>query len=98
MSYRRGGNERRRPRVDPDWYYKSLATFADQDEERIEIPKEKVGLVIGSKGRRLKEIREQIGVQISIKDIYRAHLRGTAEQRQKAKNIIEEVLNPVSRQ
>ena len=95
MSYRRGGNQRRRPRGYPGWYDKSLAAFADQDEETIEIPKEKVGLVIGRKGSRLQEIREQTGVQISIKD-NRAHLRGTAEQRQKAKKIIEEILNPVS--
>ena len=89
--YRRGGNERRRPRGDPGCYNKS----AGQDEERIEIPKEKVGLVIGRKGIRLQEIREKTDVQISIKD-NRVHLRGTAEQRQKAKKIIEEILNPVS--
>ena len=71
-----------------------MSALADQ-EERIEIPPEKVGLVIGRQGRRLKEIREECGVQIFIKDNL-AHLRGTAEQVQRAKNMIEEVLNTVS--
>ena len=71
-----------------------MSALADQ-EERIEIPPEKVGLVIGRQGRRLKEIREECGVQILIKDTL-SHLRGTAEQVQRAKNMIEEILNTVS--
>ena len=71
-----------------------MSALADQ-EERIEIPPEKVGLVIGRQGRRLKEIREECGVQISINDNL-AHLQGTAEQVQRAKNMIEEILNTVS--
>lgn len=59
----------------------------------MEIPREKVGLVIGRKGRRLKEIQEQTGVQVFIKD-NQAHLRGTSAQRQKARKIIEDILNP----
>ena len=58
--------------------------LADQ-EEQVEIPSEKLGLVIGRQGRRLKEIRKECGVQIFIKDNV-AHLRGTAEQVQRAKN------------
>ena len=61
----------------------------------MEIPRDKVGLVIGRKGWRLQEIRDKTGVQVDIKD-NKAHLRGPAEQRQEAKKIIEEVLNPVS--
>ena len=60
----------------------------------MEIPRDKVGLVIGRKGWRLQEIRDKTGVQVDIKD-YKAHLRGPAEQLQKAKKIIEEVLNLV---
>ena len=58
----------------------SMSALADQ-EEQVEIPSEKLGLVIGRQGRRLKEC----GVQIFIKDNL-AHLRGTAEQVQRAKN------------
>ena len=72
-----------------------MSALADQREERIEIPPEKVRLVIGRQGRRLKEIREECGVQIFIKDTL-AHLRGTPEQVQRAKNMIEEILNTVS--
>ena len=57
----------------------------------IPIPKDKVGLVIGRKGWRLQEIRDQTGVQIFIKD-NRAHLRGTAEQCQNAEKVIVEIL------
>ena len=71
-----------------------MSTLADQ-EEQIEIPPEKVGLVIGRQGRRLKEIRDECGVQIFIKD-NRVHLRGTADRIQRAKNMIEEILNTVS--
>ncbi|XP_022803029.1 uncharacterized protein LOC111340448 isoform X1 [Stylophora pistillata] len=57
----------------------------------VPIPKDKVGLVIGRKGSRLQEIRDQTGVYISIKD-NQAHLRGTEEQCQDAKTMIEETL------
>ena len=92
MSRFRG--RQRRPRGQSSWYDSSMSALADQ-EERIEIPPEKVGLVIGRQGRRLKEIREECGVQIFIKDTL-AHLRGTAERVQRAKNMIEEILNTVS--
>ena len=93
MSRFRG--RQRRPRGQSSWYDSSMSALAVQ-EEQVEIPSEKVGLVIGHQGRRLKEIREECGVQISIKDNNRAHLRGTAEQVQRAKNMIEEILNTVS--
>ena len=60
-------------------------------EEMIPIPRDKVGLVIGRKGSRLQEIRDQTGVQIFIKDNH-AHLRGTAEQCQNAEKVIKEIL------
>ncbi len=66
------------------------------EEVKIPIPKDKVGLVIGRKGWRLQEIRDRTGVQISIKDDH-AHLRGTAQQCQDARKLIEEVLNVSTR-
>ena len=61
----------------------------------MEIPKDKVGLIIGRKGRRLKEIKELSGAHVDVKDD-KVHLRGTPEQCEKAKKYIEEILNPVS--
>ncbi|PFX14685.1 uncharacterized protein LOC111344482 isoform X1 [Stylophora pistillata] len=58
----------------------------------IPIPKDKVGHVIGRRGSRIREIREQTGVQISINKENQAHLRGTVEQCQNAEKIIEEIL------
>ena len=76
-----------RPRRDK----KSRSTY-NHEELRIPIPKDKVGLVIGRKGWRLQEIRERTGVQISMKRDDQAHLRGTAEQCQNARKLIEEAL------
>ena len=61
------------------------------EEVSIPIPKDKVGLVIGRKGRTLQEIRDRTGVQISIKDNH-ANLRGTTEQCNNARELIEEIL------
>ncbi|PFX17738.1 uncharacterized protein LOC111340449 [Stylophora pistillata] len=57
----------------------------------IPIPQNKVGLVIGKKGSQIQEIRNQTGVNITVKDNH-AHLRGTAEQCQHAETMIEEIL------
>ena len=95
MAYQWKGNQRQRNRGDPSWYDKSLTASADQTEVIVEIPSDKVGLVIGRKGRTLQEIREQTGAHVFIKD-NKAHLRGTAEQCQKAKTKIADILNPVS--
>ncbi len=81
-----------RPRRDK----KSGSTFVREEVIKIPIPKDKVGFVIGRKGWRLQEIRDRTGVQISIKDDH-AHLRGTAEQCQNARKLIEEVLNVSTR-
>ena len=61
------------------------------EEVRIPIPKDKVGLVIGRKGGTVQEIRDRTGVQISIKNNH-AHLRGTTEQCNNARDLIEEIL------
>ena len=90
-----GGN--RRPRKRDDWYVGSLADnfSARQPDVVMDIPKDKVGLIIGRKGRRLKEIKELSGAHVDVKDD-KVHLRGTPEQCEKAKKYIEEILNPVS--
>ena len=61
------------------------------EEVRIPIPKDKVGLIIGRRGGTVQEIRDRTGVQISIKNNH-AHLRGTAEQCDNARELIEEIL------
>ena len=91
MAYQWKRNQRPRNRGAPN----SLAASADQTEVTIEIPCDKVGLVIGRKGRTLQEIREKTGARVFIKD-NKAHLRGTEEQCEKAKKNIEDILNPVS--
>ena len=58
----------------------------------IPIPENKVGHVIGRRGSKIKEIREQTGVQISINEENQAHLRGTAEQCQNAEKMIKEIV------
>ena len=60
-------------------------------EVLIPIPKDKVGLIIGRQGGTVQEIRDRTGVQISIKNNH-AHLRGTSEQCNNAREIIEEIL------
>ena len=66
-----------------------MSALADQ-EEQVEIPSEKLGLVIGRQGRRLKEIRKECGVQIFIKDNL-AHFGG---QQSRFKEL--KILNTVS--
>ena len=68
-----------------------------QPDVVMDIPVDKVGLIIGRKGQRIQEIRDKSGAQIRVKDD-KVHLRGTPEQCEKAKKIIEEILLPVSRQ
>ena len=58
----------------------------------IPVPKDKVGHVIGRRGSRIQEFREQTGVQISINKENQALLRGTAEQCQNAEKIIKEIV------
>lgn len=64
-----------------------------QPDVVMDIPVDKVGLIIGRKGQRIQEIRDKSGAQIRVKDD-KVHLRGTPEQCEKAKKIIEEILLP----
>ena len=97
MANSQRGNRRSRNRDDPCWYDKSLAdsVSARQPDVAIDIPEDKVGLIIGKKGLRLQEIKEQSGAHVVVID-NKVQLRGTPEQCEKAKKIISEILNPVS--
>ena len=90
-----GGN--RRPRKRDDWYVGSLADnfSARQPDVVMDIPKDKVGLIIGKKGRRLQDIKEQSEAHVDVKDD-KVNLRGTPEQCERARKIIEDILDPVS--
>ncbi|KAL9950379.1 hypothetical protein ACROYT_G042867 [Oculina patagonica] len=88
----RGRDDPRRRRNEdaPSCYDKSVN--ANYQEEEMQIPKDKVGLVIGKKGQTIKDIKERSGVhELFIKDDL-VHLRGTEEQRTNAKRIIGMIL------
>ena len=58
----------------------------------MQIPKDKAGLIIGTKGWRKKEIMEESGVKaLNIRDD-QVHLKGTEEQCSNAKKIIDRIL------
>ncbi|XP_067034568.1 uncharacterized protein [Acropora muricata] len=90
-----GGNRRSRNGDNPNWYVGSLTdnVSARHPDVVMEIPKDKVGLIIGKKGWRLKEIKELSGAHVDVKDD-KVHLRGTPEQCERAKKIIEDILDP----
>ena len=90
-SHRTQGNpRRRRNQGEPNWYDRAVNT--DYQEEVMEIPKDKAGLIIGTKGRRKKEIMEESGVKELIIREDQVHLRGTEEQCSNARKIIERIL------
>ena len=60
------------------------------------IPMDKVGHVIGKKGWRLQQIKKLSGADVVVRD-NKVQLKGTRVQCEKAKKIIEEILNPVSK-
>lgn len=82
---------RLRPEGEPSWYDK--AVNASYEEEVMQIPNDKVGLVIGKQGWRKKDIMERSGVQTLFIKEDLVHLRGTKEQRANAKQIIDMVLS-----
>lgn len=87
------GNSRRRRRRDhgePNWY--DRAVNADYQEEVMQIPKDKAGLIIGRNGRRKEEIMKKSGVKELIIREDQVHLRGTEEQCSSAKTIIDRIL------
>ena len=86
-----GEPRRRRNHGEPSWYDRAL-TDADYQKEVMQIPTDKVGFIIGTKGWRKKEIMEESGVkELEIRDD-QVHLRGTEEQCSNAKKIIDRIL------
>ena len=72
------------------WYDKAVNT--EYHKEVMPIPKGKAGLLIGKKGWRIKDIKEQSGVkELNIRDD-QVHIRGTEEQCLNAKKIINMIL------
>jgi len=87
-----GKYDPRRQRSDgePSWYDKAVNT--EYQEEVMTIPEGKAGLIIGKKGWRKKDIKEQTGVkELNIRDD-QVHIRGTEEQCSNAKKIIDMIL------
>ena len=81
---------RRRNDGEPSWYDKAVNT--EYQEEVMPIPEGMAGLIIGKKGWRIKDIKEQTGVkELNIRDD-QVHIRGTEEQCSKAKKIIDMIL------
>ena len=98
MANTQRGNRRFRNIDDPSWYDRSLAdnVIPRQPDLAMDIPKDKVGLIIGKKGWRLQEIKQLSGAHVVVID-NKVWLRGTPEQCEEAKKIIQEILNPVSK-
>ncbi|XP_020632536.1 uncharacterized protein LOC110069364 [Orbicella faveolata] len=91
-SQRTQGNPRRRRRNQGElsWYDRAVNT--DCQEEVMQIPKDKIGLIIGTRGRRKEEIMKESGVKELIIREDQVHLRGTEEQCSNAKKIIDRIL------
>jgi len=89
-SQRTQGNPRRRRRNQGELSWYDRAVNADYQE--MQIPKDKIGLIIGTGGRRKKEIMEESGVKELIIREDQVHLRGTEEQCSNAKKIIDRIL------
>ena len=76
---------------EPSLSLSEKAAHNDQ-EEVIQIPENKVGHVIGRKGKKKRDIMERSGVQaLDIKDC-QVRITGTEEQRTKAKTIIYDII------
>ena len=86
-------NQRGRGRQgEPSLSLSEKAAHSNQ-EEVIPIPENKVGIVIGKRGWRKKDIVERSGVQaLDIEDC-QARITGTEEQRTKAKTLIYRILS-----
>ena len=86
----KGNQRKQRNEAAPSWYDK--AVDAKYQEEVMQIPKDKLGLVIGRKWRTIQDIKERSGVQELFVRDDQVHLRGTEEQRANAKRIIDMIL------
>ncbi|XP_015754358.1 PREDICTED: uncharacterized protein LOC107334005 isoform X2 [Acropora digitifera] len=88
------GNRRSRNRGDPSLYNRSMADKVSvrQPDVVMDIPKDMVGRIIGKKGWRLQDIKDQSGAHVDVIE-YKVHLRGTPEQCERAKKIIDDIQN-----
>ena len=77
---------------EPSLSLSEKAAHNDQ-EEVIQIPENKVGIVIGKKGWRRNDIKERSGVQALVIKDCQARITGTEEQRTKAKTLIYRILS-----
>ena len=85
-------NTRRgRKQGEPSFSLNDKATHNDQ-EEVIQIPENKVGLVVGKNGWRRNDIKERSGVKALIIKDCQARITGKEEQRIKAKTLINRIL------
>ncbi len=57
----------------------------------IQIKQDQIGMVIGSGGKTIKEIKEKTGAEITIEDDGKVYLTGQGDMADKAKKIIEEM-------
>ena len=91
------GNRRSRNRGDPSLYNRSMADKVSvrQPDVVMDIPKDMVGRIIGKKGWRLQDIKDQSGAHVDVIDD-KVYLRGTPEQCERAKKIIDDIQNTVS--
>ena len=65
----------------------------NEQEEVTQIPENKVGIVKGKKGWRWNDIKERSGVQALVIKDWQVCIKGTEEQRTKAKTLIYRILN-----
>ncbi|MGH2794473.1 MAG: polyribonucleotide nucleotidyltransferase [Actinomycetota bacterium] len=62
----------------------------------VQIPVDKIGEVIGPKGKKIKEIQEETGAEIDIQDDGRIFIASTGgDGAERAKEMINEIANPV---
>ena len=86
------GNPRSgRRQGEPTFSLNDEAEHNDQ-EEVIQISIDKVGRVVGRGGWRKKDIVERSGVQALVIKNEQVRLKGTEEQRTKAKTLIREII------
>ncbi|HJR19243.1 MAG TPA: polyribonucleotide nucleotidyltransferase [Actinomycetota bacterium] len=62
----------------------------------VQIPVDKIGEVIGPKGKKIKEIQEETGAEIDIQDDGRIFIASTGgDGAERAKEMINEIANPI---
>ena len=62
------------------------------EDEKVTVPTDLIGRVIGKKGQTLHEMERKTGAKIIVKN-NNVHVRGTPEQRQKARSEIKAIVD-----